>query len=470
MIGPFGVGFVMRHRLHWIVVAAVVAMSPDMGLAKPKKHKDGKAHTVARFETPFTEETIEPGHADVALVEGGKKRKGKALRVVTEKDARWSRVRLFTLPADLRPMRTLRFWLRGDGHPEHELYVRLYDEHREMLEHVIDTPSSKWHEVRIRIAHMRADSAFEPTKLKMLAFVWFDPKTKHEIHLDDIELLEGEGGWRMSEKEMAAHVFGEKRMRKVKKKQTKHFTVWMDTKAAAKKFPKALESAYGRVKKWLALDEMERRLPVYMFQNPNGYWDFCQRHLGWSKESAQDSAGHGSSRYFATYFQGNKTPTVTHELTHSMVSRTVGWGGGSWFQEGSAVYCEELDQGRSAARLFSPNVRGERFLPLRKFIALERLIDSKDKRGGAETSHNLYAQAGAVFEFLLRSASVREKHEIPKARDGQPYFGGRLRQLAKLREEGDELVAAVEKIYGMSVEELEKAWVAWGSKPPKPDK
>ena len=119
----------------------------------------------------------------------------------------------------------------------------------------------------------------------------------------------------------------------VKVKRTKHFTIWMDTISAAKKFPKALEQTYEDVRKMLGLDEMEDRLPVYIFQNPNGYWDFCERHLHWARVSAEASAGHGSGRYFATYFQSNKAPTVTHELTHSMIHRV------RWFSPRAEIRC-----------------------------------------------------------------------------------------------------------------------------------
>ena len=46
--------------------------------------------------------------------------------------------------------------------------------------------------------------------------------------------------------------------------------------------------------------------------------------------------------------------TVTHELTHSIVNRTLGEGGGSWFQEGIAVHVENRWQRKSGSSLSQP--------------------------------------------------------------------------------------------------------------------
>ena len=448
------------------VLLVGISVAAGTASAKPKV-KLGAVHPVAGFEQTLEAEEVEAAHARARLVEGGKERPGKVLRAQIRSGAEWARVVLARVPVDVRPMRLLRFWLKGDGEPAHEIHIRIYDRRDNYMVYRIDAPEAKWVQHEVRLGRLPTGRAFQPADVERVTLVWFDPEKPFTIELDDVAFVEGEGGWRLTHKEQAAHIFGEKRVRKVKIKETKHFKIWMDTKAAAKKFPKALEETYEAIRDMLALDEMQDPLPVYIFQNPMGYWDFCERHLGWSRASAENSAGHGSGRYFATYFQGNKAPTVTHELTHSMFHRVVGWGGGSWFQEGAAVYCEDLHNKRSAAKTFSTKVRGERFMPLRKFITTARLIDSEDARGGAETSDALYAQAGALFEFLLRSEALRTEAERKQAKDGEPFLCEKLKRIAKLKEDGEKLATAVQNVIGMSIEDLQEAWLAWGSKPPK---
>ncbi len=192
------------------------------------------------------------------------------------------------------------------------------------------------------------------------------------------------------------------------------------------------------------------------------------RYVGWSLESAQNSAGHGSGRYFATYYQSPKSDVVTHELTHSIFHRSVGGGGGSWFQEGVAVYVEQLAAKRSAASIFAPTLRSGRHTPLREFITIDRLLDAHDARGGSSKAADLYLQAGAFFEFLMRSRVLHSKTEdgrSEKAKDDT--LPKAIVDLAALREEGAELATKVEAILGMSIADLEKAWILWGSHPPK---
>jgi len=81
------------------------------------------------------------------------------------------------------------------------------------------------------------------------------------------------------------------------------------------------------------------------------------------------------------------------------------------------------------------------------------LIHGGDVRGGTHTSSALYDQAGALFEFLLRGPLAEKKPDA-------------IRELAKVEWDPDTIVADVERIYGLSLEEIDEAWKQWGSDPP----
>ena len=220
-----------------------------------------------------------------------------------------------------------------------------------------------------------------------------------------------------------------------------------------KKFPKALEKTHDFVCKELGIEVMPGKLPVYIFQNSNLYFDFCVR-KGWARAAAQATAGHAVGSYFATYYQAPGSATVTHELTHSIVHRTLGEGGGSWFQEGIAVYVECRWQRRSAAADFAPRIRSGAFVPLVEFMRIDGLIGGEDLKGGPMAATWLYAQAGAFFEFLLRGPYAETATD-------------RVKAISVLDTAAGDVVKEVERILGRSIDQIEKDWVAWGSAPPK---
>jgi hypothetical protein len=104
--------------------------------------------------------------------------------------------------------------------------------------------------------------------------------------------------------------------------------------------------------------------------------------------------------------------------------------------------------------MFAPRLRSGQYMNLAEFVSTPRLISREDIRGGAGTSDSLYLQAGAFFEFLLRGPLAESRPEA-------------IRELALLDEyEAHEKIAAVERILGASLDEIEKAWLDWGRDPP----
>lgn len=446
-----------------LCVASAIAFS----LAVPawgKKGQKEEAHRIADF-TEDALAAVEARHMTTTRMPADKRSPTPYLRCTLEAGKSWARLKFKGVPKDLRPWYALRFRIRGRDVPAKAIRVRLCNSGKTYIGTRLEGVSKKWKDVELRIAAMRAGRNFDPEDLRSLRFVWFDT-TAQTLDLDDVRLVRGPSGWRYSEEEFRKHLFGKARIRKVRHIETEHFDVYTDSAAARKKFPKALETTYLLVRETLGVGEMKGRLPVYIFQNPNLYFDFCVRYAGDDREAAERTSGHGSGQYFATFYQSPTAPTVTHELTHSIFHRTVGRWGGSWFQEGVAVYVEELAQGRSAARLFAPKLRGRRHLALREFFGIPRLVDSEDPTGGPRDASSLYAQAGALFEFLLRGLLERRPKETETGKRILE-LPEKLRALARVRADPEKRANEVARILGLSIEDLEARWIEWGSDPPE---
>jgi hypothetical protein len=380
--------------------------------------------------------------------------RGHHLRWRVDKESDWPGVAFLRVPTDIRDYRTLRMRIRVNKMPSDGLTI-CFQCMKGVLRREITAIPKRWKEVEIPLPEFVADEDFDPEKVRVCRLIYYG-KEAFVLELDDVELVKGAGGWKMTEDEQVAFVFGRDRVRKVRQIETDHFLVWTDSAAARKKFPKALEKTHDFVCKELGLEkmgieEMPGKLPVYIFQNSNLYFDFCVR-KGWSKAAAEATAGHAAGSYFATYYQAPGSATVTHELTHSIVHRTLGEGGGSWFQEGIAVFVEMKWQRKSAAADFAPRIRSGAYVPLAEFMRIRQLIGEDDVKGGPKTSHWLYAQAGAFFEFLLRGPYAETAPDRVKA--------------ISVLEAGD-VVKEIEKILGRPIDQIEKDWKAWGSQPPK---
>ena len=60
----------------------------------------------------------------------------------------------------------------------------------------------------------------------------------------------------------------------------------------------------------LELPHPKEPIPAYVFRNPEGYYDFCEQHAGFSREEARETAGHGCGRYFAVYYMRPNSAVV----------------------------------------------------------------------------------------------------------------------------------------------------------------
>ncbi len=419
------------------------------------QNPDTPCWIVADFEGEDPLSRLAAARGELTLVEPKRRKETRAGRwtAPASKDTVW--INLEEMPPTLEPYRLLRFRARAPKGFAEEVYVRFRsgDAHLSTRMPAL-SPKGKWTDVEIELPRMGRDGEAAPDAGYVMRFVVFGTEG-FEFEFDDVELVRGAGGWALTEDEHLASVFGAKRRKKVKEIETEHFRIYTDSAGARTKFPRALEKTYAFVLDALGLDEMKEPLDVFIFQNSNYYFDFCVR-KGWTQAQAEATAGHAWSRYFATYYQAPSSPTVTHELTHSIVHRVWGSGGGSWFQEGTAVCVEERWQKRDAATRFAPRLRAGDYVPLAEFMCERKLIHGHDVRGGAHSAHALYDQAGAFFEFLLRGPYAEMRPEA-------------IRQLARVDWDADTIVQEVEAIYGTTLLELETAWKEWGSEPPELD-
>lgn len=414
----------------------------------------GPVYRIGDFEDDRAVKRVEAVESTLEGVAAKPRRKGRCARWAVPKGENTAWITLPNFPKDIREYRQLRMSVRSKDRLPDEVHVRIRGGEGYLTKPLPDLKKKTWNDIVIPLPTMSSKDDFDPEKVWGLRFVVFRPNGC-ELDIDDIELVKGAGGWRMSKEERLAWLFGKKRRKKVKEIETSHFRVFTDCSAAKRKFPKALEKIYDFVLETLPLGGFREddRLDVFIFQNPEIYFDFCVRR-GWTREAAERTAGHAWSGFFATYYQSPSAATVVHELTHSLFHRAMGTGGGSWFQEGAAVCVEERWQKRDAAKLFATQLRGDRYVPLAEFLETDRLIRAHDVRGGANTSHALYLQAGALFEFLMRGPFAQAHPDA-------------LNQLAQLEWDEDSIVEDVERIYGTSLAEIETVWLEWGADPPK---
>jgi len=404
---------------------------------------------VADFESEESLSGVRTRDTATERVRDGSREGGHALRWSVPPTNSTVGISIPGVPADVRAFRAVRLRVRAAGRSSDVIHFRLRSGEG-VLDGRIEGFGPEWRDVEFLLPEMRElGDGFDPTRVDSVRLVAFGSRGLN-LFLDDIELVKAPGGWQYSKEEWIVRAFGEKRARKVRTIETDHFLVHTDSSAARRKFPVALEKTYDFVREALGVPEMSGKLPAYVFQSKTLYHDFCVR-KGWPRDAAQSTAGHANAEYFSTFYQSPKEAVVTHELTHSVFHRTMGAGGGSWFQEGVAVYVEEKWQRKSAAKTFAPQLRSGRFVPLREFFAVPKLIAGRDSRGGPRSGHAMYAQAGAFFEFLLKGPYAESRPDA-------------IKELSQLNAAGEARVKAIEKILGASSEEIEAVWKQTGSR------
>ncbi len=228
-----------------------------------------------------------------------------------------------------------------------------------------------------------------------------------------------------------------------------HYIVFTDS-SAGKKYLETMEDIYDRFKKVFPFEERQGAplMPVFLFKTNDGYYNYYQLIARVTRASAAQSAGHAWRDYYATYYQSPKDPVNYHEGAHQLVANRMNMrGGGSWFQEGMAVYFEgTVFPGEDPAKGIKGIIKSGGYTPLPEFVKLPSLLYSSDTTQSSSLAHNRYQQAGAFIKFLKEGPHDDKWPAFLQAlRDGKPPH------------------AVFEEVYGMTIQAMDAAFVEYYS-------
>lgn len=233
--------------------------------------------------------------------------------------------------------------------------------------------------------------------------------------------------------------------------RTKHY-VFLSNTDAAKQMGSTMEKFYSRIQELYPFPEVEGRrlMPVFLFRNPEEYYEFFAAAFQRPLEEAQKSKGVAWSDFYATYYDAPQDPVHIHEATHQIFANRLHLGGGgSWFQEGVAEYASTSASDRTDA---SNLVKKGRHRKLVEFVTVESLLFSatdEDKRSDDRASSG-YSQAALLIEFVMES-----KWSKPKFQDWLHALGKcPSNDLAAIEQ-------ATQKTLGVDLAGFEQKWVEY---------
>lgn len=241
------------------------------------------------------------------------------------------------------------------------------------------------------------DDEERPRKLRYREIARLYP-TFEEVVLD----LAAEPLW--SEERVAATIeeyFTEEQ--EVRVERSDHYILFTTSAANTKKFvARDMETIYESFRETFPFEEPEGLplMPVYLLRDHDEYARWSMKPTGWDYETAARSAGHAGSGYYATYYTGKATTdsTVWHEAGHQLVHERLRiHGGGSWFQEGMAVYFE--DTWTKSQRLKS-GMNSPAYTPFRELFEVPSLLHSAGDSSKGSIAGQRYRQAGTIIYFL----------------------------------------------------------------------
>jgi hypothetical protein len=241
--------------------------------------------------------------------------------------------------------------------------------------------------------------------------------------------------------------------------RSEHYIIF-STASGGDRMAKSMEEIHKAFQKTFPFEHQpgESLLPIYLLKDHGQYTTWSMRSTGWDRAAAAASAGHAYRDYFCTYFTGGANATMYHEAAHQLVGNRLRInGGGSWFQEGMAVYFE--DKWKKSKRLSSVAggmIKSDRYTPFRELFEVKSLLhsDGNNKRGSIAGQR--YTQSGTIIHFLVEG-KLREN------------FGTMLDELRNYRRTrrsgtagpGESMWDTIfRKAYGMDVDGVEELWKA----------
>jgi hypothetical protein len=239
--------------------------------------------------------------------------------------------------------------------------------------------------------------------------------------------------------------------------RSKHYIIF-STAPGADRMVKAMEEIYRAFEKTYPFAEPEGNplLPVFLLKDHNQYTEWSMRSTGWSREEAARSAGHASRDYFATYYTGGADATMYHEAAHQLVgNRLMLNGGGSWFQEGMAVYFEDKwKKSKRLSSVASGMIKSDRYTRFRELFDVQSLLHSEGDSKRGSIAGQRYTQSGTIIAFL---AEGKLKKNFGKMLD-------ELRNYSPAETSGDTITeehmwdTIFRKAYGLDIDGVEVLW------------
>lgn len=404
--------------------------------------------TVDDFSSSGAEDRVETWGGSVEDATG--KTEGGYLRWIKRDEVGSAKLTLIDLPLDLSDYRKIRFRVRAEKGGPLPVEVRFRSVPAGSVVHEVKGVGPKWDSVEIAIPKMKAEGAFDPATCECLEFSVARVEGA-EIHLDDVVLEKGPDRLSAGDRATLERLFGKAKAPKCFKRQTLRFDLWTDAQGAAERLPDGLEKACAFIRDTLGLPEMESALPVYAFQAIPAVQEFLARETALSKARLQRARAYGTPRFLTLLYTSPEDRMVVRELTHSLFQRARGAGGGSWLHEGMGNFMESVWAKQDPAADFAPNLRGGKFLPLREVLAIPDLMEHDDPKGGAGDRWAVIGEAGAFYAFLVRGP-LGEKWA-----KAEPV-------LARKKVDPGNPAKHLEEAMGMTLAEIEKAWVEWGSR------
>jgi len=247
---------------------------------------------------------------------------------------------------------------------------------------------------------------------------------------------------------------GMKKLEKDKLLRTQHYVI-LTNASGGKSFGEKMEECYAAIRAVYAFEESpgERLMPVFLFRNPEEYYEFFKFQFNATLEEARRSKGVASGDFYATWYEAPKDPVHIHEATHQIFGNRLRLrGGGSWFQEGVAEYMSSVPNERNTA---ARTVKRNRHMPLAKFVEVRSLLFSSEEesKSGEDEASSQYELAAFLIEFLRESKFSRDK------------FSDWFRAVGAVpRNDVAAIEAATRATLGVDLAGLEAEWIEYAKK------
>lgn len=385
-----------------------------------------------------------------------------AAQVEVAAGSAWARIYFRDVPTDVRPFTELEITLKGAASGAlQEVQIQLADGQDRNALLKLAAPKTTWETRRVRLADAVVPPGFDPAAVKMLLFNWYKP-LQGTLLVARVAFLRGEGGWRLSNDELVAKVFGEKRAKEAKLEATAHFDVWSDApqrtvKTLGEDLEKEASAAAGLF--GLGPEGLTGfRMPAYAFKSPGDYREYCTRVLGWNEEQARRRPATGTAGEVVLTIQGGPMPDRAHRVARAVFAHAFGSGGGAWLQDGAGELTVRSMEGKQVTKELQPRLKSTSLWSLKSLVGAEALYGGGTNTAATYDYRPVFTHAATVVEFLIRRppAGPATAGATPADRVRE-----RLKALGAVRSRGAARVADVERILGQSLEEFEAAWKEW---------